>query len=90
MFRATNNSASLSWDSDRSIPLASYIRPRVATFVCFEPMAALTNAFNLAHAGLYPNLQHVEPGNTWEEEFWIQPGVQGRLFDRGRNRPNGS
>ncbi len=42
-------------------------------FVCFEPMAGLTNAFNLAHAGLYPGLQTIPPGGTWKESFWIVP-----------------
>lgn len=42
-------------------------------FLCFEPMAAVTNAFNLAHAGVYRELQSVPPGSTWKESFWIQP-----------------
>ena len=42
-------------------------------FLCFEPMAAVTNAFNLAHAGVYRELQSVPPGATWKESFWIQP-----------------
>lgn len=41
-------------------------------FVCFEPMTGLTNAFNLHHAGLYPELQSIPPGATWEESFWIR------------------
>ncbi len=40
-------------------------------FICFEPMAALTNGFNLAHAGLYKELQSVAPGGQWKESFWI-------------------
>lgn len=42
-------------------------------FICFEPMAAITNAFNLAHAGVYKELQSVAPGGEWRESFWIQP-----------------
>jgi aldose 1-epimerase len=42
-------------------------------FICFEPMVGLTNAFNLAHAGLYRNLQSVAPGASWKESFWIIP-----------------
>jgi aldose 1-epimerase len=42
-------------------------------FLCFEPMAAITNAFNLAHAGAYRELQSIPPGGTWRESFWIQP-----------------
>jgi aldose 1-epimerase len=45
--------------------------PEGRDFICFEPMAALTNAFNLAHAGKYPELQAIEPGGVWRESFWI-------------------
>lgn len=40
-------------------------------FICFEPMAGLTNAFNLAQAGKYDELQSVPPGGRWRESFWI-------------------
>ena len=42
-------------------------------FICFEPMAAITNAMNLAHKGLYKELQSIPPGGTWQESFWIRP-----------------
>jgi aldose 1-epimerase len=42
-------------------------------FLCFEPMSALTNAFNLAHSGIYKDLQTVPPGGQWKESFWITP-----------------
>jgi len=42
-------------------------------FVCFEPMAGITNAMNLAHRGVYPELQSILPNAIWEESFWIQP-----------------
>jgi aldose 1-epimerase len=42
-------------------------------FVCFEPMAAITNAMNLAHRGVYQELQSIQPGGTWEESFWVRP-----------------
>ncbi len=41
-------------------------------FICFEPMSAITNAFNLAQAGIYKELQSIPPGGTWRESFWIQ------------------
>lgn len=47
--------------------------PRGRPFVCFEPMTGITNAFNLAHAGLYGELQSVPAGGTWQESFWIRP-----------------
>ena len=42
-------------------------------FICFEPMAAITNAFNLEHSGVYRELQSIAPGGRWQESFWIQP-----------------
>ena len=42
-------------------------------FICFEPMAGITNALNLAHRGVYKELQYIKPGGTWQESFWIRP-----------------
>lgn len=42
-------------------------------FICFEPMSGITNAFNLAHLGIYKELQIVSPQKTWQESFWIHP-----------------
>jgi aldose 1-epimerase len=42
-------------------------------FICFEPMAAITNALNLAHRGRYDELQYIPPGATWRESFWVRP-----------------
>ena len=42
-------------------------------FICFEPMSAITNAFNLAHRGIYKELQSIPPGGTWRESFWVVP-----------------
>jgi hypothetical protein len=36
-------------------------------------MAAITNAMNLAHRGLYKDLQSIAPGGTWRESFWVHP-----------------
>lgn len=44
-----------------------------ANFICFEPMAGITNAMNLAHRGLYHELQTLAPGQVWQESFWIRP-----------------
>jgi aldose 1-epimerase len=41
--------------------------------VAIEPMAGITNAMNLAHKGLYKDLQSIPPGGFWEESFWIRP-----------------
>ena len=44
-------------------------------FLCFEPMSGITNAFNLAQRGLYPQLPFVQPGDTWTGTYRIT--VQG-------------
>jgi len=40
-------------------------------FIAFEPMVGITNALNLAHKGIYKELQTIAPGGSWEESFWI-------------------
>jgi aldose 1-epimerase len=47
--------------------------PAGRQFICFEPMAAVTDGFNQAHAGLYKELQSIPPAATWRESFWIAP-----------------
>lgn len=47
--------------------------PPNQSFVCFEPMAGITNAANLAHEGKYPDLETVAPGAVWQESFWVRP-----------------
>ena len=42
-------------------------------FICFEPMAAITDAMNLSEKGLYSELQSIRPGARWHESFWIRP-----------------
>jgi aldose 1-epimerase len=54
-------------------PVAVAYAPAKQNFICFEPMAGLTNAMNLAHAGLYKGLQSVPAGGEWRESFWIRP-----------------
>ncbi len=41
-------------------------------FICFEPMTAITNAFNLAHDGKYTELDSIAPRTKWSESFWIK------------------
>lgn len=54
-------------------PVAVVYAPPGRDFVCFEPMAAPTDAFNLAHSGVYRELQSIMPGGQWKESFWIKP-----------------
>ncbi len=46
----------------------------IPNFICFEPMTGVTNAINLHHAGKYPSLQIIPPGQQWTESFWIRAG----------------
>jgi aldose 1-epimerase len=41
--------------------------PAGQNFICFEPMTAPTNAFNMAGAA-----RSVEPGGVWRESYWIR------------------
>jgi aldose 1-epimerase len=41
--------------------------------ICFEPMAAITDALNLAQKGIYKELQSIPPGGKWQESFRIKP-----------------
>jgi aldose 1-epimerase len=42
-------------------------------FICFEPMAGITDALNLAQRGLYKELQSVTAGGTWDASFRLKP-----------------
>lgn len=53
-------------------PVGVVYAPQGRDFICFEPMSGLTNAFNLAHAGKYPELQSIAPGGRWRESYWIE------------------
>jgi aldose 1-epimerase len=48
-------------------------QPADPNYICFEPMAGITDALNLAQKGIYKELQSIPPGGTWQESFWIKP-----------------
>jgi len=52
-------------------PAADAPAPTGKGFIAFEPMVAITNALNLAHKGVYKELQTIAPGGSWQESFWI-------------------
>lgn len=54
-------------------PLTSAGQAPTRGSVAIEPMAGITNAMNLAHKGLYKELQTIAPNGSWEESFWIRP-----------------
>jgi aldose 1-epimerase len=45
--------------------------PANGSFIAFEPMAAITDAFNLAHDGIYKELQSIPAGGQWKESFSV-------------------
>jgi aldose 1-epimerase len=47
--------------------------PAGRDFICFEPMAGITDALNLAQRNLYADLQYIPAGGTWKETFWVRP-----------------
>jgi aldose 1-epimerase len=56
-----------------AVPLADGApAPQTKGFIAFEPMVAITNALNLAHKGVYKDLQSIPPGGSWEESFWVK------------------
>jgi aldose 1-epimerase len=54
-------------------PVAVVYAPKGGSFICFEPMASETNAFNLTHAGKDASLQTIAPGGSWSESFFVTP-----------------
>jgi aldose 1-epimerase len=52
--------------------------PHGRDFVCVEPMVAITDALNLWRNGSQIELQTIEPGGSWEEEFWVKPTLAAR------------
>lgn len=47
--------------------------PRTSNFIALEPMVGITSSMNLAHKGLYKELQTIPAGANWQESFWIRP-----------------
>lgn len=70
-FWVTNGKQKLTVSYGKNYPVAVVYAPPGRDLICFEPMAAITDAFNLNHKGLYPELQSVAPGGKWRESFWI-------------------
>jgi len=57
----------------RSVVIWSPKQQTDPNFVAFEPMAGITDAMNLAHKGLYKELQSIPPNGSWEASFWVKP-----------------
>jgi aldose 1-epimerase len=73
-FSLSSETACLHVGFGRRYPVGVVFAPATGNFVCIEPMCAITNALNLSHRGIC-ECQRVEPGGTWEEEFWMEPAA---------------
>ncbi len=60
--------------AEPSLPLTG-VKDTIANrgFIAIEPMVGITSSMNLAHKGLYKELQSVPPGGKWQESFWLRP-----------------
>jgi len=72
-FWVEGNGRRISFRFGPKFPVAVIYAPLGKNVICFEPMTAVTDAFNLSHAGLYKGLQSIQPGEKWQESFWIRP-----------------
>lgn len=71
-FWVSNGKQKLSFVFGPKYKVGVVYAPPGRDFICFEPMAAVTDAFNQNHAGKYPDLQSIEPGGKWRESWWIR------------------
>ena len=55
-----------------NFPIAVVYAPPGRDFICFEPMSAVTDGFNLSHSGVFPDLQSVPAGGKWSARFSIK------------------
>jgi aldose 1-epimerase len=73
-FSVAGRSQKIVVEYGRKYPVAVVYAPPGRGFICFEPMAGVTNAMNLAQAGKnIGELQTIPPGGTWTESYWIRP-----------------
>ena len=73
-FRLQGQSERITVAYGPNYPVAVVYAPTGAdqSFVCFEPMTGITNAFNLAHRGVYGELPEIPSGGRWESAYAIE------------------
>lgn len=72
-FRVQGKRQSITVEHGESYGVAVVYAPAGRGFICFEPMTAITNAFNATHAGWYGAMPWIEPGGRWRGVFRIVP-----------------
>jgi aldose 1-epimerase len=73
VFRVQGKREKISVGFGRNYPVGVVFTPPDKEAVCLEPMAAITNALNLAQKGIYKALESIPPGGEWKESFRIIP-----------------
>lgn len=72
-FRVEGRKQRITVEYGEAYGVAVVYAPAGRDFICFEPMTAITNAFNAAHAGWYRALPRIEPRGRWRGVFRIVP-----------------
>lgn len=72
-FRVQGKSESVTVEYGPGYDVAVVYSPKGRGFICFEPMTAITNAFNAAHAGWYHGLPSLPAGQEWKALFRVVP-----------------
>lgn len=70
-FRVQGKQESVTVEYGPGFEVAVVYAPKGRDFICFEPMTAITNAFNAAHAGWYKSLPSIAPGESWRGVFRV-------------------
>lgn len=70
-FRVQGKQESVTVEYGPGFDVAVVYAPKGRDFICFEPMTAITNAFNAAHAGWYKGLPSIAPGESWTGVFRV-------------------
>lgn len=76
VFRVEGGGRKIEVEYGPQYPVAVVYAPAGRDFICFEPMTAPTNGFNLAQRGQYAELQSVAAGAKWSESFWVKAGAE--------------
>jgi aldose 1-epimerase len=74
-FELRGKAQRLTVEYGKAYPVAVVYAPEGRNFVCFEPMTAITNAFNATADGWYKDMPVVAPGARWEGVYRIRPSA---------------
>lgn len=72
-FRVEGSKQRITVEYGEAYGVAVVYAPAGRGFICFEPMTAITNAFNAAHAGWYKAMPWIGPRGRWRGVFRVVP-----------------